>query len=80
MAASQPWIAKARPIWIADADRGDRKRFVVQADRKLTGFVELEAQLGASQRLGCSVARDASSMKKAPQTREPYQPTLRSKK
>ena len=31
-----------RTIWIADAHRGDRKRFVVRADEKLTAFVELE--------------------------------------
>ncbi len=29
--------------WIADAHRGDGKRFVVCADEKLTAFVELEA-------------------------------------
>jgi hypothetical protein len=28
--------------WIADAHRGDGKRFVVQADKKLTAFLELE--------------------------------------
>jgi len=31
-----------RTIWIADANRGDGKRFVVRADEKLTAFVELE--------------------------------------
>jgi hypothetical protein len=30
-------------IWIADAHRGDGKRFVVRADEKLTAFVELES-------------------------------------
>jgi hypothetical protein len=30
-------------IWIADAHRGDGKRFVVHADEKLTAFLELEA-------------------------------------
>jgi hypothetical protein len=29
-------------IWIVDAHRGDRKRLVVQADEKLTAFLELE--------------------------------------
>jgi hypothetical protein len=29
-----------RTIWIADAHRGDRKRFVVRADEMLTAFVE----------------------------------------
>jgi hypothetical protein len=31
-----------RTIWIADAHRGDGKRFVVHADEILTAFVELE--------------------------------------
>jgi hypothetical protein len=31
-------------IWVADAHRGDGKRFVVHADDKLTAFVELERQ------------------------------------
>jgi hypothetical protein len=29
-----------RTIWIADAHRGDGKRFIVRADGKLTAFVE----------------------------------------
>jgi hypothetical protein len=35
-------IAEARTIWIADAHRGDGKRFVVRGDEKLIAFVELE--------------------------------------
>jgi len=31
-----------RTIWIADAHRGDGKRFVVHADDKLSGFLEAE--------------------------------------
>jgi hypothetical protein len=39
----QPAIdAEGRTIWIADAHRDDRKRFVVRADEKLTAFLELE--------------------------------------
>jgi hypothetical protein len=34
-------------IWIADAHRGDGKRFVVHADEKLTAVVELEAEVRA---------------------------------
>jgi len=34
-------------MWIADAHRGDGRRFVVQADEKLTAFVELEAAVRA---------------------------------
>jgi len=30
---------EGRTIWIADAHRGDGKRFVVRADEKLTAFV-----------------------------------------
>jgi hypothetical protein len=40
------WVSaidsQGRTIWIADAHRGDEKRFVVRADEKLTAFVELE--------------------------------------
>jgi hypothetical protein len=28
-------------MWIVDAHRGDRKRFVVRADEMLTAFLEL---------------------------------------
>ena len=31
-----------RTIWITDAHRGDRQRFVVRADEELTTFLELE--------------------------------------
>jgi hypothetical protein len=31
-------------IWIANAHRGEGKRFLVRADEKLTAFMELEAQ------------------------------------
>ena len=35
--------SNGRTIWIADAHRGDGKRFVVHADEKLTAFLELES-------------------------------------
>ena len=35
--------SRGRTIWIADAHRGDGKRFVVRADEKLTAFMELES-------------------------------------
>ena len=44
---SQPPIPKGEQYCIADAHRGDGKRFVVQADEKLTAFVELEAAIRA---------------------------------
>jgi hypothetical protein len=34
-----------RTIWIADAYRGDGKRFVVYADEELTAFIELESAI-----------------------------------
>src|SRR5262249_54372123 len=34
---------EGRTIWIADAHRGDGKRFVVRGDEKLPAFLELEA-------------------------------------
>ena len=34
---------EGRTIFVADAHRGDGKRFVVRADEKLTAFVELES-------------------------------------
>ncbi len=39
--------SNGRTIWIADAHRDDGKRFVVQADEKLTAFVELELAIHA---------------------------------
>ena len=37
--------SNGRTIWIADAHRGDGKRFVVHAEEKVAAFVELESQL-----------------------------------
>ena len=41
------WVSavdsRGRTIWIADAHRGDGKRFVVRADEILTAFLELES-------------------------------------
>jgi hypothetical protein len=40
------WVSamdlEQRTIWIADAHRGDGKRFIVHADEILTAFLELE--------------------------------------
>ena len=38
----QPFDSEGRTICIADAHRGDGKRFIVCADEKLTAFLELE--------------------------------------
>ena len=42
--------SNGRTIWIADAHRDDGKRFVVQADEKLTEFVEIESAIPAAER------------------------------
>ncbi len=47
-----------RTIWIADAHRGDRRRFIVHADEKLTAFVALEAATRGTS--GCSDAPKAA--------------------
>ena len=39
--------SNGRTIWIADAHRGDGKRFVVHAEEKLTAFAELESVIRA---------------------------------
>ena len=36
---------EGRIIWVADAHRGDGKRFVVHADEEVTAFMELEAAI-----------------------------------
>jgi hypothetical protein len=41
----------AQTIFVADAHRGDGKRFVVRADDKLTAFVELESDIRAERLL-----------------------------
>jgi len=41
--------SNGRTIFVADAHRDDGKRFVVQADEKLTAFVELQTAPGALQ-------------------------------
>jgi hypothetical protein len=37
--------SNGRTIWIADALRGDGKRFAVRVDKKLTAFMELESAI-----------------------------------
>jgi hypothetical protein len=39
--------SNGRTIWIADAHRGDGKRFVVRAAEKLSAFLELETAIRA---------------------------------
>jgi hypothetical protein len=39
------FYSEGRTIWIADAHRGDEKRYVVRADEKLTAFLELKLEV-----------------------------------
>jgi hypothetical protein len=43
------WVSaldlEGRTIWIVDAHRDDGRRFIVQADEKLSAFVELGRQV-----------------------------------
>jgi len=43
--------SKGRTIWIADAHRGDGKRFVVRADERLIAFVKLESAIITTEKL-----------------------------
>jgi len=40
--------SSGRIIFVADAHRGDGKRFIVRAHEKLTAFLELEAGIRAA--------------------------------
>jgi hypothetical protein len=42
--------ATGRTIFVADAHRGDGKRFVVHADEKLIAFLEHESTIRAAER------------------------------
>jgi hypothetical protein len=39
--------SNGRTIFVADAHRGDGKRFVVRADEELAAFLELESAIRA---------------------------------
>jgi hypothetical protein len=54
--------SEARTIWIVDAHRGDGKRYVVQADEKLTAFMELESAIAESSSFThqCTVKRHSA--------------------
>jgi hypothetical protein len=50
MRVKRSWLSEittvdsnGRTIFVADAHRGDGKRFIVRADEKLTAFAELES-------------------------------------
>jgi hypothetical protein len=50
------WVSavdcERRTIFVADAQGGYGKRFVVRADEKLTAFLELESAVRADSKLG----------------------------
>ncbi len=50
--------SSGRTIWIADAHRGDGKRFVLRADEKLTAFMELEMGFASSDSVDQLLARE----------------------
>jgi hypothetical protein len=52
--------SKGQTTWIADAHRGDGKRFIVQADELLTAFLELESLKG--QRMAAPASYVASGL------------------
>jgi hypothetical protein len=45
-AASQLLSLRGRTIWIADAHRGEGKRFVTHVEEELTAFPELAIRIG----------------------------------
>jgi len=47
-AGCQPFNREGRTIWIADAHRGDGKRYVVRSDEILTAFLELESAVATT--------------------------------
>ena len=62
---------EGRTIWIADANRGDGKRFVVRADEILTAFLELERAVWPSRKralTGLVAARWAALLLRVPKT------------
>jgi len=50
-----------RTVWIADAHRGDGKRFAVRADERLTGFMELETAIQSKSFPRAEIVHNASS-------------------
>jgi len=51
--------SSGRTIWIADAHRGNGKRFVGRGDEKLTAFLELESGDWGLQQIGLTSCRDS---------------------
>jgi len=54
--------SNGRTIWIADAHRGDGKRFVVRTDEKLTAFMELESANSGLRGIVLTAHRDFSKL------------------
>jgi hypothetical protein len=53
--------SNGRTIWIADAHRGDGKRFVVRADKKLTAFVNSNQRFEMAPSDGVVLATDEAA-------------------
>jgi hypothetical protein len=53
--------SNGRTMFVADAHRGDRQRFVVHADEKLPAFLELESVISARCLLVATVQRNRTS-------------------
>jgi hypothetical protein len=75
--------SEGRTIWIADAHRGDGKRFVARADEKLTAFIELESAANkirvnrrAGQSYGLQYFNQATSTK-SPDSHKSFIPRTR---
>jgi len=72
--------SNGRTIGIADAHRGDGKRFIARADEKLSAFVELERELltdGALIGLGASERDSLSQVRPSLPPSRPSQNTLK---
>jgi hypothetical protein len=54
--------SEGRTIWIADAHRDDGQRCIVQADEKLTAFLELESAIRLARGGRTTVARERKAV------------------
>jgi len=54
--------SNGQTIWIADAHRGDGKRYVVRAEELLTAFIELESAIRACGEFVLTGWRDFSTL------------------
>src|SRR5213078_3499634 len=69
--------SNGRTIWIADAHRGDGKRFVVHADEKLTALLELESATPESSRFTHQCTRQATHRRRRDVRLKSHRPITR---